>query len=105
LRAGIRKLHAALTAAGIAHVYQESEGTDHEWQTWRRNLHDFAPRLFRWRQVDTALGRGLEQRRDEQVGAEQVLILDQPRRRVVGNSKNSVRVIGWPSDDDWRACA
>jgi enterochelin esterase family protein len=47
MRAGIRSLHAALTQAGIAHVYRESEGTDHEWQTWRRNLHDFAPRLFR----------------------------------------------------------
>jgi enterochelin esterase-like enzyme len=46
-RDGIRSLHASLTQAGIAHVYQESEGTDHEWQTWRRNLHDFAPRLFR----------------------------------------------------------
>jgi enterochelin esterase-like enzyme len=44
---GIRKLRASLTAAGIAHVYQESEGTDHEWQTWRRNLNDFAARLFR----------------------------------------------------------
>jgi len=47
MRAGIRKLHASLTDAGIAHVYQESPGTDHEWQTWRRNLDDFAPRLFR----------------------------------------------------------
>ncbi len=47
MRDGIRKLHASLTAAGIAHVYQESEGTDHEWQTWRRNLNDFASRLFR----------------------------------------------------------
>ena len=47
MREGIRKLHALLTDAGIAHVYQESPGTDHEWQTWRRNLNDFAPRLFR----------------------------------------------------------
>jgi len=47
MRESIRKLHASLTAAGIAHVYEESEGTDHEWQTWRRNLNDFAPRLFR----------------------------------------------------------
>jgi len=47
MRAGIRSLHASLTEAGIAHVYQESAGTDHEWQTWRRNLNDFAPRLFR----------------------------------------------------------
>lgn len=42
-----RKLHASLTEARIAHVYQESPGTDHEWQTWRRNLDDFAARLFR----------------------------------------------------------
>jgi enterochelin esterase family protein len=47
MREGIRKLHASLTKAGIAHVYQESPGTDHEWQTWRRNLDDFAARLFR----------------------------------------------------------
>jgi enterochelin esterase family protein len=47
MREGIRRLHGALTEAGIAHVYVESPGTDHEWQTWRRNLKDFAPRLFR----------------------------------------------------------
>ena len=47
MREGIRRLHASLTEAGIQHVYYESPGTDHEWQTWRRNLHDFAPRLFR----------------------------------------------------------
>jgi enterochelin esterase family protein len=47
MREGIRRLHAALTEAGIQHVYWESPGTDHEWQTWRRNLHDFAPRLFK----------------------------------------------------------
>ena len=46
MRDSIRKLHTMLTDAGIAHVYQESPGTDHEWQTWRRNLNDFAPRLF-----------------------------------------------------------
>jgi enterochelin esterase family protein len=47
MRAGIRRLHASLTEAGIQHVYYESSGTDHEWQTWRRDLKDFAPRLFR----------------------------------------------------------
>jgi enterochelin esterase-like enzyme len=46
-RDGIRRLHTSLNDAKIAHVYVESQGTDHEWQTWRRNLHDFAPRLFR----------------------------------------------------------
>jgi enterochelin esterase-like enzyme len=43
----IRGFHNALDEAGIKHVYWESPGTDHEWQTWRRNLKDFAARLFR----------------------------------------------------------
>jgi enterochelin esterase family protein len=43
----LRGLHDALTQAGVQHVWWESPGTDHEWQTWRRNLKDFAPRLFR----------------------------------------------------------
>lgn len=43
----IRGLHAALTEAGVQHVYWESPGTDHEWQTWRRNLKDFASRVFK----------------------------------------------------------
>jgi enterochelin esterase family protein len=43
----IRALHAGLEKAGIQHVYWESPGTDHEWQTWRRNLKDFSARLFR----------------------------------------------------------
>jgi enterochelin esterase-like enzyme len=43
----IRGLHTAMTEAGVQHVYWESPGTDHEWQTWRRNLKDFAARLFR----------------------------------------------------------
>jgi enterochelin esterase family protein len=47
MREGIRALHSSLTEAGIEHVYDESPGTDHEWQTWRRNLRDFAPLLFR----------------------------------------------------------
>ena len=47
MRAGIQGLHTALTEAAIPHVYWESPGTDHEWQTWRRDLKDFAPRLFR----------------------------------------------------------
>ena len=41
------KLHGQLDAAGIKHVFYESAGTSHEWQTWRRSLHDFVPRLFR----------------------------------------------------------
>jgi enterochelin esterase-like enzyme len=41
------QLHTSLDAAGIKHVVFESSGTSHEWQTWRRSLNDFAPRLFR----------------------------------------------------------
>lgn len=37
----------ALKAEGVNLVYFESPGTAHEWQTWRRDLNDFAPRLFR----------------------------------------------------------
>ena len=43
----VKKMDEALYAAGIRHVVFESPGTSHEWQTWRRSLHDFAPRLFR----------------------------------------------------------
>jgi enterochelin esterase-like enzyme len=38
----------ALKAHGIGHiVFHESQGTAHEWLTWRRALNDFAPRLFK----------------------------------------------------------
>ena len=43
---GARAFHAALEAQGIKHTYYESEGTAHEWQTWRRSFHGFAPLLF-----------------------------------------------------------
>ena len=36
----------ALRGAGVRLEYFESKGTAHEWQTWRRDLYDFAPRLF-----------------------------------------------------------
>jgi len=49
MRTGIQKLHKALLDSKIQHVYYESPGTDHEWQTWRRDLKDFAPRLFQTR--------------------------------------------------------
>jgi enterochelin esterase family protein len=44
---GARAFHAALDSQGIKHTYYESEGTAHEWQTWRRSFHGFAPLLFR----------------------------------------------------------
>jgi enterochelin esterase-like enzyme len=36
----------ALQEAGIKSVFYESPQTAHEWQTWRRSLHEFAPLLF-----------------------------------------------------------
>ena len=43
----IGAFRAMLDKAGVKHVYFESPGTAHEWLTWRRDLNDFAPRLFR----------------------------------------------------------
>lgn len=43
---GIKAFHEGLDKAGIKTVYYESPGTAHEWQTWRRDLKEFAPLLF-----------------------------------------------------------
>lgn len=58
----VRSYQENLTKAGIKTVFYESPGTSHEWLTWRRSLHEFAPKLFR-RQEPTntnprAPGRG-----------------------------------------------
>jgi enterochelin esterase family protein len=39
--------HDALEKAGIKSEVYESPGTAHEWLTWRRDLNEFAPKLFR----------------------------------------------------------
>jgi enterochelin esterase family protein len=46
MRAGLLRLHTSLEEAKIQHVFYESPGTSHEWQTWRRDLKEFAPKLF-----------------------------------------------------------
>jgi enterochelin esterase family protein len=38
--------HEALTKAGVEHVWFECDGA-HEWQAWRKHLHELAQRLFR----------------------------------------------------------
>jgi S-formylglutathione hydrolase FrmB len=43
----LKASYEQLKAAGINTVMYVSEGTAHEWQTWRRSLHAFAPLLFR----------------------------------------------------------
>ena len=44
----LKSYHDSLVAAGITNMtYYISPGTAHEWQTWRRSFHDFAPLIFR----------------------------------------------------------
>ncbi|GAA4447811.1 alpha/beta hydrolase-fold protein [Nibrella saemangeumensis] len=45
--AGVKGFHEALDKVGIKHVYYESPGTSHEWQTWRRSLRQYASLLFK----------------------------------------------------------
>ena len=44
---GIKGAADALQSAGVHVTFYESPGTAHEWQTWRRDLNQFAPLLFR----------------------------------------------------------
>jgi enterochelin esterase-like enzyme len=46
MRGPALEIHQALEKAGIRNMYYEAPGTSHEWQTWRRHLHEFAPLLF-----------------------------------------------------------
>jgi enterochelin esterase family protein len=45
--AGAKPAAEQLNQAGIKSVSYMSPETGHEWQTWRRSLHEFAPLLFR----------------------------------------------------------
>ena len=38
--------HEALQQKGVPNTFYVSSDTAHEWQTWRRSLHEFAPLLF-----------------------------------------------------------
>ncbi len=42
----MRALYASLLEARTQHIFHDSAITDQEWQTWRRDLKDFALRLF-----------------------------------------------------------
>ena len=46
IHTSLKDLADRATAAGIHATFYESPNTQHEWQTWRRSLHEFAPRLF-----------------------------------------------------------
>jgi enterochelin esterase-like enzyme len=41
-----RAIHEELDKAGIDNVYYEAPGTQHEFQTWRKSLYNYAPLLF-----------------------------------------------------------
>ncbi len=43
----VKQNYEVLLERGINNVYFESPGTAHEWLTWRRSLHAFAPLLFK----------------------------------------------------------
>lgn len=45
LYAGAVKIHETLDGHKVAHVWFPGSGA-HEWQVWRKHLHEFAPRLF-----------------------------------------------------------
>lgn len=42
---GAKSLHESLEKAGVRHVWFEGAGS-HEWQVWRKHLHEFAQLLF-----------------------------------------------------------
>ncbi|RPI24299.1 MAG: esterase, partial [Acidobacteria bacterium] len=46
LMAGSRALHEALGKASVRHVWWEGPGL-HDWQVWRKHLHEFAQLVFR----------------------------------------------------------
>jgi len=43
---GVQHMHDRLNETGVEHAWFECDGA-HEWQVWRKCLHDFAPRIFR----------------------------------------------------------
>lgn len=46
IKTGLENMNTALNEGNVKHVFYESPGTSHEWQTWRRDLKNFAPLLF-----------------------------------------------------------
>lgn len=58
MQESVRGYHENLTKAGIKTAFYESPGTSHEWLTWRRSLHEFAPLLFRTQDAGRSVGNG-----------------------------------------------
>ncbi len=47
MRTTVLAFRQALEKAGVKHIFYEAPGTAHEWQTWRKDLYQFAPTLFK----------------------------------------------------------
>ena len=89
----VKSYHEALQKAGIKHVYYESPGTSHEWLTWRRSLHEFAPLLF----VNaSAAGRpGMGQRRADRAEPRRRARVSGAARRVRQGAHATCRTGSW----------
>jgi pimeloyl-ACP methyl ester carboxylesterase len=74
---GAKAMHEALDKAGVNNVFYESQGTAHEFQTWRRDLADFAPRLFRSALAPTAEIWKFD--RIDQIAGHKTTVLGHPR--------------------------
>jgi enterochelin esterase-like enzyme len=74
----VKNFHNALESAGIKHVYYESPGTSHEWLTWRRSLHEFAPLLFTATQAPAANRPRPQQRQPIVLNADDVPAFPDP---------------------------
>lgn len=48
---GTKQLVDSLHELGINAEYYESQGTGHEWLTWRRCLREFVPHLFKSKSI------------------------------------------------------
>ena len=75
---GALAMHEALDKAGVKNVFYESQGTAHEFQTWRRDLADFAPRLFQTPAPAPAAVLWKFDRIDE-IGGHKTTVLGHPR--------------------------
>ena len=85
----IKNYHQALEKAGIKHVYYESPGTSHEWLTWRRSLHEFAPLLFAT--APTARRGGPGQRMPIVLNADDVPAFDDPPAGIDKSARRAAR--------------
>jgi esterase/lipase superfamily enzyme len=74
---GAKAMHEALDQAGVKNVFYESQGTAHEFQTWRRDLAEFAPRLFQSAPAPTAELWRFD--RIDQIGGHKTTVLGHPR--------------------------